>query len=65
MSHCVRPVQPFLPYSFPVSPPSLPPCSLEGIVVAQESEPVLREAWEQEQQITLEKEAKVKCITPM
>ena len=36
--------------------------SLEGIVVAKEYEEVLLEAWEQEEQVLIEKEIKViKC----
>ena len=34
-------------------------CRIEGIVVAQENEEVLLEAWRQEEQIIIEKEMKV------
>ena len=39
-------------------------CRIEGIVVAQENEEVLLEAWRQEEQIIIEKEMKV-SITHM
>ncbi len=37
----------------------MPTCSIEGIVVAMENEEVILEAWEQEEQIRIEKVNKV------
>ena len=46
----------FCPSPPPPSPPPPTHCSMDGIVVAEEYEEVLREAWQQQEQLLIEKD---------
>ena len=53
--YIVLPLDPF-PYLIPHTTMHVLFCSIDGIVVAEEYEEVLREAWQQQEQLLIEKD---------